>query len=390
MGNSLTIITPAELESASQVLTTTKGWVVAYSNKHAKLMAIAKQVGTKLPKDLDQKFNDLAASTKQAIKAAEDKRKPFTQKMDEVKKLFTNEENLLKNILSSIESIRNQSAAEYAKEEAILRKQEEEKIAIETEKVKLLADAEDQIRNAYADILRGDKNELLGVFEGTTSETIDVVEKILIDAQGTFTVKQWESIVPIISSVLIDADEIEQIKTKAKEGKYEKVSAHYSAEIRNYCDHLLSLIPARREEIKAGIEKSEEAERIRENQRQIEADQEAALQARLEQEEADRIYKATIETKVAQANRAVEKPRAIESYAINVLDRNGWAEIFKFYFTNSPEQDLGKIKLDQMKLFAERQAKATGEMIRSEHIEYVPTYKAVTVSKKGAKVQTAA
>lgn len=388
--SNLKIFTPTDLESASEVLTTTQKWVAAYDKKKSVLIAKAHAEGVKLTPATDQEFNDVAASLKKAIKTAEDARKPYTVKLQEVVKLFTAEENELKTILSSIEATRNLSVAAYAKEEAELRAKEAAALAIEQEKIQLFADAEEQLRNTYADLLRTDKNTLLSAFETANAENMDLVVDLFESVTGVLEQDEWDRIIPVINSTLITKEDCAAIVARAREGKYDKVAPHYKAEITGYAKHLLSMIPTRKEEIAAGKLESEEAEKIRQEQRELEAANDAATQARLDKEEAERLHAATLQSRVAQANRAAEKPRAIESYEINVMHRNGWAEIFKFYFTHSTEEDLGKVRLDQMKAFAERQAKATGEKITSEHIQYEPKYKAVTVSKARGKVKEAA
>jgi hypothetical protein len=94
----LAIITPEEIQSASSVLATTKGWVAAYQKKETNLLALAEKDGVKLTPETDQAINDFLASLKKASAKAEADRKPFTQKINAVVKLFTTEEALLKGL----------------------------------------------------------------------------------------------------------------------------------------------------------------------------------------------------------------------------------------------------------------------------------------------------
>lgn len=385
----LTIITDQELQSASTVLATTKTWVAAYQKKHDALLEMATKEGVKLSKTTDQAINDYLASLKLAAKKAEEDRKPFTQKMDEVKKLFTFEENKLKNELSEkLQAKRDASVKQYAIEDAAERQKEQLALSKEKARVEMFAEAENQIRTAYGNLLANDKGLLMSAFEGATLENFEQVSEMFTSVIGTLEESVWDGINANLNGITggeVIKDELESICIKAKEGKLDKVSPHYKSEIKAYADYLLSLLPSRKLELEQGLE-SETASRLKKEQ--DEANEAIAKQAELDAAKKlqENVANVVIDSQITTAKRLHDAPNAqsIESYSIVVKDRSGWAEIFKFYFTNSTEQDLGKIKLDQMKAFAEKEAKKTGEMISSNVIHYEPTYKAVVKSKKSA------
>ncbi|MDP3561701.1 MAG: hypothetical protein Q8R83_05955 [Legionellaceae bacterium] len=384
MSTALSIITPKDLVTANEILQANTGYVTKYIVTFDKLLIEAKAAGEKLPPELDGRINNFLVSLKTALKKMEEDRKPFTQKAQEFVKLFTNEENILKNDLAPVmQTIRDKSVAIYAKEDNELREKEQLKLKQDQERINLFADAEEQIRNAYADLLHKDKNELMEAFEGTDADNIDKVELFLAEVKGTFDVDRWRTILPIISSSILSIEDCAKIATQAKAGKLEKVQPHYTAEITNYAKYLHSMIPARRQEIAAG-KANETPEKLKEQQRQIDAAQQAAIDEKVEQDKMEQLRKAELEGKIAQANRALDKPKAIESYNIVINSRAGWIDIFKFYYTHSPEQDLGKIKMDQMKAFCEKYAKSNETFITSEHITYEPKYKAVAVKASAA------
>lgn len=111
-------------------------------------------------------------------------------------------------------------------------------------------------------------------------------------------------------------------------------------------------------------------------------DKSAAIHAKEEAEKAKQ--QAMVANMVAEANREVEAPKAIESYSITISSIDGWRSVIEYFLSNSgtPVEDLGKIRLDQMKAFAEKQAKASGEMIEHKDINYDAKYKAVARATK--------
>ncbi|HEY1025317.1 MAG TPA: hypothetical protein VGE26_09155 [Sphingobacteriaceae bacterium] len=378
MSTELKIIGPEDLQGASLVLATNISYVTTYQTKSEKLLEKAQKEGVKLTPETDAEINKFLVSAKTCHKKMEEDRKPFTSKLNEVISLFTAQENkLIKEIYPKLQQVRDASVTAYAKEERERQAEEQRKLDQQKERITLLADAEQQLRNAYADILSADKAMLLSAFESADASTIDEVQSLFETCTPKFTQEQFDDIVLVISSRLISSEEVEVIKQKAKEGKYEKIQPHYVAEIKNYANHLLTLIPGRREEIAKGGE-SKAAEELRRKEAEALAQQQAISDQRAEQQLSNQIAEAVVDTQIAQAARAANTPnaKAIESYTITVTKREGWAEIFKFYFNYSDEQDLGKIKLDQMKTFAERLAKSQGIKIESDAVHYETKFKA--------------
>lgn len=380
----LKIIGPEDLQGAELILATNKGYVATYQKKFDKLLAKAEKEGTKLTPETDKEINDYLVSNKTCLKKMEEDRKPFTSKLQEVVKLFTTEENKLKDDLyTKLQAKRDASVKAWAIQAAEDAKAAQAKLDAEKERILLLADAEAQIRNAYADILAADKTLMMGSFENATAETIDEVVAVFEAIQPEFTQEMFDGINPVLSSNILPQWELDAIVTKAKEGKLEKIQPHYTGEIRAYANHLLTLIPERRAEIEAGI-----ASKAADDLRATEAET-----LRVQQEAADKANQLAISNQVAAVvmdsqiqsvrdRSGAPSARSIESYTINVTKREGWAEIFKFYFTHSDEADLGKIKMDQMKAFAEKLAKSQNIKIESDAIEYEAKYKAV--AKKAA------
>jgi len=387
----LQIITQEEVQSASEVLATTKSWVASYTKKEAALVAIADKEGVKLTPDTDGKINDFLVSLKKASKTANESRAPFTRRLDEIKGYFTAEENALKALETRLQGKRNESVKVYTQEKAEQDRKDQLKLDQAKARIELFAEAEAQIRSQYAAQLNGDKELLLHAFETCTLDNIAEVEAMLIAVVGTFEQSVWDGINASFEHELVYPqarlipDELDEICSRAKEGKFEKVAPHYQSEIKGYADHLLSLIPDRRKELEEG-KASAAAETLRLEQQKAAQEQSAQSEAKQTEQVNSQVGAAIIDVQIAQAHRGVSIPKtqAIESYKIEVKEQAGWAEIFKFYSTHSGKDITEKTTMGTMKLFAEAEAKRNGTVIESSYLHYEPTYKAVTRNTKKA------
>lgn len=393
MTQELTIIQEKDLKSAGTVLATTKDWVSKYTKKHNSLVELSKKEGVKLSPETDQAINDFLSGVKKAAKAAEDARKPFTSKLNEVIGLFTAQESILKaNLVTDLQAARDASVAEYRKEQLAEQAKEQDRLDKVRARIELLADAEGQIRTQYANLLSEDKAKLMEVYEGCTIEMYEPILEMLDGVVGTFTQDMWEGISATIDhkqfaqAKHFTAEEISAICIEAKEGKFEKVAPHYQSEIKAYAKHLSSLMPERKIELETGIQESAAAEKLKEDQATAEAEQAKLAEAKTEKSVQTQLSAAIIDSQINTANRSLSIPKGhtVESYEIIVNDNLGWSEIFKFYVAHSELNIEGKTKLDSMKLFAERVAKSQGLRIESPYVKYEAKYKAVNRSKKAA------
>ncbi|MDQ1139469.1 hypothetical protein [Pedobacter agri] len=387
----LQIITLEEVQSASAVLATTKSWVAAYQKKEAVLIAQADKEGIKLSVETDSAINDFLASLKKATKNANDARSPFTRRLDEIKGYFTAEENLLKGLETKLQEKRNASVKVYTQEKAEQARKDQLKLDQAKARIELFAEAEAQIRNQYAAILNQDKQGLLNVFEALTLDNIAEFEEFLKADVLPLTEKIWSSVNADVSNPLLYplastiVDELDEICFKAKEGKFEKVAPHYQVEIKNYADHLLSLIPERKAELEEG-KASAAAEELRKEQEAATQLQQQQSEQRQAEQVKTQVGAAVIDVQIEQAHRGLSIPKAsaIESYGIEVLEQAGWSEIFKFYTTHCDKDITEKTTMNTMKLFAEAEAKRSGTIIESAYLHYEPKYKALTRNTKKA------
>lgn len=370
--------TTADLQSAGAVYNTAVGYENKYRATQANLLTLAKQSGEKLPKDVDDKLMAWQVSAKKAVKAMEDARKPITEKAHAFIKAFTTIENtLLKELYEPIQQARDVSARLHAEEAAAARAKEQAELAAKQKRIDDIANLETQLRNGYAAYLTSVKQTMLSVYSNATLEQLGEAEEAVRGfINGTLTQEAWLSI------ALIGADDlIAEVRTKER---FDACSEHFKGDITKYAEFVLQLFPARKIELEQGIADNKAAEELRKRQQEEAAQAAKDAQARADAEAMKAKQQATVTVMVAQANREVEAPKAIESYAVVVGSVDGWRAIVDYYLTNSgvSAEDLGKIKLDQMRLFAERQAKSTGEMVEHADVVYEPKYKAVARATK--------
>lgn len=373
----INILTSTDLQSAGSVFTQGQSWVEKYKNKQIELLEKVEENGEKLTPQLDEELTKWQVSAKKAAKAISEQRKPFTEKAHAFVKAFTTLENeLLKDLYEPVQLIRNKSAAIYAEEAKKAKEAEEKKLREAQKRIEEVSKVENELRQGYATILRQDKDELMLPFEGMTIENSEKVAEFYKGVEvEKLPAERWKEI------VLTGTEEINtEVKTQEK---YEACSAHYTNEINALAAHLLEQVPARVKEIEKGIEENKIAEKQRKEA--LKAAEEAEEKAKKEAEKAKE--KAELAVKVSQANREAEKPQAIQKYQIEVKNIDGWRRIADFYFHNTEleSDELGKVKLDSMKLFAERKAKSDGILIESDDLIYKPIYKAVARARKGAK-----
>jgi len=370
--------TQTDLQSAGAVLQQASTYLTAYTDKQIALLNRAKQAGAKLPKEIDDDLMAWQVSAKKAVKAMEEARKPFTEKAHAFVKAFTTVENeISKGLYDSIQSIRDTSAKLHAQDAAAARAKEQAELAAKQRRIDDIASLEAQLRNGYASYLEKVKNLLLNVHANVTLETYEeAIFKLNTFTNVTIPDEEWQAI-----SLVGPAELIPLVRTQAK---FEACKTHFTNEIAKHANYLLELMPARKEELERGEVESKQAAELAAKAEQEAEQARKEAQQRADQEAAKAKQQANVTVQINQANRQEEAPKTIESYAINVHSVDGWRAIADYYLTNAGVgiEDLGKVKFDQMKAFAEKQAKATGEIIDCEGLEYEPKYKAVARATK--------
>lgn len=370
--------TQTDLQSAGAVLQQASTYLNTYTAKQIALLNRAKQAGLKLPKEIDDDLMAWQVSAKKAVKAMEEARKPYTEKAHAFIKAFTSIENeLSKSLYDPIQTIRDTSAKIHAQEAAAARAKEQAELAAKQKRIDDITSLEAQLRNGYASYLEKVKGLLLNVHAIVTLETYeDAIFQLNTFTNVTIPEDEWKAI-PLVGPEEL----IPLVRTKEK---FEACKAHFTSEIAKHANYLLELMPARKVELERGEVESAQAKELAKKQEEEAEQARKEAQYRAEQEAAKAKQQASVTVQINQANREVEAPKTIESYAIVVNSVDGWRAIADYYLSNTEVgiDELSKIKLDQMKAFAEKQAKATGEIIDCNGLEYEPKYKAVARATK--------
>ena len=365
--------TTADLQSAGAVYETSSNMLAKYKSKQSALLERAKEAGEKLPKELDDELMNWQVSAKKAVKFMNETRSVYTDKAHAFVKAFTAIENTLsKDLYDPIQKVRDASAKIHAEEAAEAARKEAEELAEKQRKIDATIRSEAQLRNGYAHFLEKTKSTLLMVYKEVTLDTLAEAESDLsFFIGGTLPLEKWENI-PV---------EVEEVRTQER---YEACASHFTKEVTTYAEYLLNLLPQRKEELERGEKESKAAAELAKKQAE-EAEAARITAEKRAQEEAEKAkQQEQVRVLVASANRKEESPRAIESYSVAVGSVDGWRAVIEYYLSNSAvaAEDLGKVKLDQMRTFAERQAKSTGEMVSHADVSYEPKYKAVARATK--------
>jgi chemotaxis protein histidine kinase CheA len=374
-------LSQTDLQSAGAVYTQAAAYLNKYRATQEALISLAEKSGVKLCKEMDDKLMAWQVSAKKAVSSIEAQRKPFTEKAHAFIKAFTAIENELgKDLYDPIQKLRDTSARIHAEEAAEAARKEREELAAKQKRIDNIANLETQLRNGYAALLGETKRTILQVYSNFDLENAEEA-RVAIQSfvNANLSTEAWETITLVGSEELIA-----EVRTAER---FANSSTHFTSEVTKYAEYILEMFPARVAELEQGIANNKAAEELRQKQEQEAKEAKEAAEKRAADEAAKAKQQANVTVMVAQANRQEEAPKTVESYSVSVGSVDGWRAIVDYYLTNSGTsvEDLAKVKLDQMRMFAEKQAKATGEMVEHKDVVYEPKYKAVArVSKKRA------
>lgn len=331
--------------------------------------------------------------SRDTVKVLNERRKPFTQMVDALKKEFTGIENDLKAAGDDLQKYRDSYAAEKMAEQRERERQAALKMAAEKEKIRVKTEMESKLSENYLNYVSDVKNKMYNMLENATLETIEQVKDKIYKLKPDFSPEKYNSIEPKVAadSTLIGKQEYDNILTDVMDDvTFETIKADFSKSILAYRKELLDKIPSKMEELKE-IAKANQAEREqmeseakkRREDEQERIRQEAEAEKRRKSEDAN--AKAAGELLEATAANQAEidfedSPRVKENVEIIVKRTAGYALIFQFWFEKEgkslPAEKIERKTVKQMKSFCESYTLKTGEIINSPFIEYKDVYKA--------------
>lgn len=355
---------------------------------------------------LDDACNGYLVKLKKSLVLMNDRRKPITQIMDEFKKYFTSEEAKIDTkgeIYTAIQNFRNKYAEKKANDAAEQRRLIEIKAKKDQALVILKADIEANIIKCFDVYANESKTKLSTNFEKVTLENYEKAleyfsKPVTAPPMSTLELRIDEGKYSMGNISLNEYSELrKQIFTGAV---YVNHATSFDLQLDEYRVSLLDKLPSKKAQLEeiAEAEKNnaEEAARLKEQQ----AQHAAAEQARLKEEndkkeheaatlaEANKQSAITTSLFEASAEMAEVMPEARpvrESYNIEVVKPAGWFLIVSFYFekegNGKTQAELEKKTLLQMKTFCEKWAVKSDTKIESPLLKYTETFKAIATKK---------
>jgi chromosome segregation ATPase len=343
--------------------------------------------------ELDKQLASFIPKAKATIQAMNERRKPFTQTVDALKKEFTSIENELKTAADDLQSDRNAYASIKMEEQRERERQAQRKLQIEKEKIRVESELKTKLSENYSDFLNRQKNQLLDVFENATLEDYDQVAEQISQFRPVFNKETFEALTPSVSfdSLLITQADVDQITTAIMdETMLMTIEADYRKNILAFRKDLLDKLPTKKDELeelaKAGKAEQErlqaEAKKRREEeQARMYAEAEAAKQKAREEastKAAADLFEASVSTQADMGFN--EAPKVKEAVEIIIKRPAGYALIFQFWFEKEgsklPADKIERMTIARMMAFCEKHTLATGEVISSPLIEYKEIFKA--------------
>lgn len=384
------------MSGASAILTKNENLAIAAEKGGQQLLDTIEAEG--MSDDIDKAVNEWQVKAKDASGILNKRRVPITQVIDKMKSFFTELEGKIdpkkpNSVYAKLQLKRNEWATEKAKkakaeQDAIIKKQN-----IANEKVSLSAEIATQIKSIYNTKLFAFKKFVTDTYDKLTLENAEEIKAKISDAKINYPLEAFNAIVPTIFAKFMEPAEVGDLIVETRAKLYDECAANFREIMEAHKSETLDLIPSRINELKA-IAKSSKAEKERlekqaEERRlqKIKDEQEAANQKAIDdakiiedqkkKQTAGNLFDST--AALAQVKESTGKSR--EGYTINVLDTDGIADLFMFYFQKEGRgltvEKFLKKDFTQIKAFAEKFAHKNDERIVSEHLQYEETYKAI-------------
>lgn len=347
--------------------------------------------------EFDVQCNNFLVKVKKTYDLTNDSRKPITQILDEIKKVFTALETKIDpkgkdNVYTKVVTLRNAFAKLVAEEQR--KKEEAAQIQLkkDQERITLISEVEKKLADYFNDYLFQFKLKVTNAFEEITLENFTAKSDGLSKLKCSYAYEHFIAFKPTVTAIYNSDKEIGNIITNAVTGKFNGFASQYEKEITQLKSSLIARLPSKKTELDE-LAKAGEKKRLELEEQQKERQKQDQLRLAKEAEESKTKANQAIDTnKVTQETQALfnkeaavvvdtPAPETRQGYEMTVTHQMGYMEIFAFWFEregkNLPIDKLGKTSLDQMKSFCEKHAHKTNEKIESKFLKYEQTYKTV-------------
>ena len=380
--------------------------------------------GSGMTDELDAAANDLQVKIKKTYDTLQDRRKPMTQLLDQLKKEFTGLEAEIdpKNPLSHfarIQTYRNNFAQKKLEEQKRRDAEAKAKLERDKEMADYRAKCEVAVHAHFNNALTLKLSNLTGLLNTATLETIDQNAQLIIAFPEEYpqSYHNQATLGGVFYMYLKDAD-MQPVLQQVKDETFSELNRRYAEEVRKAKDDLSLRVPARRNELNEIAEAqrkqaeaeaaakaakdAEEADRLakeaedakaeaeakekeaadRKQQEDAKAEAEAAERAKEAERQAEANKQAATMQSLFDATADAQAPtaNAKEAYEIIVKNNAGYLLLAQFWFEKegmkATAEDIEKKTFKQIRAFCEKWALKNDELIKSPYIEYKEVAKA--------------
>lgn len=349
--------------------------------------------------ELDTAVSDYIGKVKVTVTNMNERRKPVTQMLTAIGKMFTTMENQIDikvagTIPYRLQEARNKYAAMKLAEQK-KRAEEARRVQMaENEKASYKADLTLLLDSVYNNYVEKHINALNNMFSRITLATYNNVARQIKEASTAFT---WTDFVGNVSDKIVtyymDADTRKTIKNDVAAAKKKEFTERYAFEMDDLKQSIIDRLPSRRRELEEQEELSrtnaEAAAKAEADRRQLEAEERAKQEQERKKREEEAKSKAAADKATAEVQAAFDfsaasvpdtPANAKVTKKIRVTNPKGYMLLYQMWFTkegqNMTNDDLEKAH-KKMITFCEKQAnKDGGETIQSPFIQYVDDVKA--------------
>ena len=338
----------------------------------------------------DEQLSIFMTKAKKTIDSMNERRKPFTQIVDAVKKQFTALESDLKPIMEEIQGYRNSYATQK-----MLAKQEADRIALlqlnkDKELIEIRKDFELAMSTFFNQCITGRKNDIITAFNLLTLETIENADADLFSATTNF-----DQVYSLPTQLKIETrvqyasmEEVERIMGEVLGVNYQTKKYEYTREITSCLKEYRDKLPSKKAELieisKAGEEEKKRLEALaikrQEEEKALQATQQLEREKKAQEEASINASAATAGAMIDASVATSETPNVKEGYLITLKSTAGYLLLVQFWFEKEGKtmtsDKFEKVTFDRVKRFCEAYAAKNEEFIQSPLIEYQPIYKA--------------
>jgi len=349
--------------------------------------------------EMDEKCNVMLVKIRKTGAAMLDRRKPITQMFDTLKKVFTGFENELDpktngSVYNQIQQARDIYAAEKAEKAKQVERERQRLLAIENEKVDVKSKVSIALNEWFEAHLQMSVNMLTNFFNKANLSNFNENSLAIKAFPVDYDRRHFDQFTKSVSVIYVDQNTVTSIVDESKSDEQFKLFAEvFWNKIDDLKLNLIEKLPGKLQELQAIAEAEKnnaaEAERLKAESAQREADEKLKQQQEAEQRRIEAENKAESEKSTGQMQNlfdatpteTVNTSQVRTGFEITVTHQKGWLEVFNFWWLKEgydlPIDAIGRKSLDQMKTFCQNYAAKEGEKITSPYVKYKETFKAV-------------